>query len=202
MSVVDLSRRITTEFKKYNEYKESSDSLIYVINDPLIQADTSLTITVGKIWYDGKKHTDIKIPKKGLKVKPKEYVVLKTKEKIYIPYNIYGIVVGKGINIFNGGVISTGKIVPGYRGELRIGYYNTGTSTIVLHEGDALACCIFFDIESTIGEYEIDDENEGIPVIEDTTLLKEIWKFICGNWYNLLSTILSIIAIIVAIKFR
>ena len=53
---------------------------------------------------------------------------------------------------------------------MRIGYYNAGTSTIVLHEGDALACCIFFDVESTITELAIDDESEGIPVIEDIKL--------------------------------
>ena len=88
MSVVDLTRRITMDFKEYSEYKTSHDSLIYVGNDPLIQSNTSLTITVGRIWYDGKKHTDIRIPDKGLKVKPKDYVVLKTKQKICIPYNV------------------------------------------------------------------------------------------------------------------
>ena len=199
MSVVDLTRRITMDFKEYSEYKTSHDSLIYVGNDPLIQSNTSLTITVGRIWYDGKKHTDIRIPDKGLKVKPKDYVVLKTKQKICIPYNVYGIVVGKGVDIFNGGVISTGKIVPGYRGELRIGYYNAGTSTIVLHEGDALACCIFFDVESTITELAIDDESEGIPVIEDIKLREKICNFVNKNWYSLISTILAVIAIVVSI---
>lgn len=201
MPVIDLSRRITNDWKQYNENKKSYESYIYIKSekDLVIQSNTSVNLTIGDTWYSGEKHTNIMIDEKGIKIKPKKYVVLTTEQHFAIPRNVFGIVVGKGINIFNGGVVSTGKIVPGYNDKLRIGYYNASDSTIVLHKGDLIGCCFFFNIELTvINEYLI-DEHENAPVLEHISKKRKMWESFVENWYSVVSVFISIIAIIISI---
>ena len=154
---------------------------------------------MGSIWYNNERHIDTRIKEAGIRVKPQKYVVLKTEQYLAIPYNVYGIVVGKGDNIFNGGVISTGKIVPGYKGELRIGYFNASSSTIVLHRGDLLGSCIFFDTEATLEEESIDMSYDNVPVIEYVSIRRKVLELFKDNWDKLFSLLFSLLAIIVAI---
>lgn len=105
MSVIDLNKRITHDWNEYDINAKSHESLIFIEpkEDCFIQAGTSIDITIGDVWYSNKRHTDLKIPDKGIKIKSKSYAVFKTQQHLAMPYNVYGIVVGKGINIFNGG---------------------------------------------------------------------------------------------------
>lgn len=201
MSIVDLSRRVTFDWDKYNKNSKSFESYIFVNSEEncVIQVDTSINITVGDVWYDSKKNTDIKMTEKGVKVKSKKYVVFQSQQYLGLPYNVYGIVVGKGANIFNGGVISTGKIVPGYKGALRIGYYNASNSTIVLHKNDVLGCCVFFSTETTATNENMGGRFDNVPALEVLTRRAKIFEWFCENWYNILSLLLSVAAIIVAI---
>lgn len=200
MPIIDLSKRIIFDWSEYNKNAKSYESKIFI--EPkegvIIQSGTSINITVGNVWYNGKKHSDIKMSDKGIKIKSKRYVVFQTEQYFAIPYNVYGIVVGKGINIFNGGVISTGKIVPGYKGRLRIGYYNASDSTIKLHKGAVLGCCVFFDTEMTATDEYMGDELEKIPALEILTKKEKICEWLVDNWNNIVSWGLSIIAIIIA----
>lgn len=200
MSVIDLSRRITNSWNDYNIHAKSYESHVFInpeIKDT-VRSDTSIDITVGDYWYDSSKHTDIAINEKGIKVKAKKYIVFQTEQEFGIPYNVYGLVVGKGINSYNGGIISTGKIVPGYKGKLRIGYYNAGKSTIIVHKGDVVGCCVFFNTELT-AFVEYKGEFDDIPVLDGLTNKEKMTEWIFDNWYNILSLIFSIIAVTVAI---
>lgn len=200
MPIIDLSRRIIFDWGEYNKNAKSYESNIYIKpqSEVFIQSDTSVNITIGDVWYNDTKHSDVKMTDKGIKIKSKKYVVFQTQQYFGIPYNVYGIVVGKGINIFNGGVISTGKIVPGYKGKLRIGYYNASNSTIILHKGDVLGCCIFFDTETTRTDEYMGDELDNIPALENLTRREKICEWLGDNWHNIISWLFSIVAIVIA----
>lgn len=203
MAVIDLCKRITYDWDIYNQNIKSHESFIYIKSNRVkIQTSTSINLTVGEEWFDSNKNTTIKIPSKGIKVRPGKYVVLITEQYLGVPYNVYGLVVGKGENIFIGGVISTGKIVPGYKGELKIGFYNTSDSAILLKRGDLLACCLFFDTESTLLNEEKEDRDERIPVLEYKGRWSKVTIFVRENWYNILSLILSLAAVLVAIFLK
>lgn len=201
MPVIDLNRRVTDDWNKYNRNLKSYESYIFLQdgNADIIQSGTSITITVGDIWYNTKKNTDIKITDKGIKIKSKKYVVLVSGQSLALPYNVYGIVVGKGINIFSGGVISTGKIVPGYNGKLRIGFFNASNRTIVLHKGDVLGSCVFFNTEATGFGRNINENYGIVPALEELSTKGMIIEWICDNWDKILSLMFSLVAIIVSI---
>lgn len=200
MAVVDLKKRITYDWDEYSNNIKSHESNIYISqNNAKIQADTSLNLTIGEEGYDNKKRAAFKIPERGIRVKPGKYVVLITEQYVGIPYNIYGLVVGKGANIFLGGVISTGKIIPGYKGELKIGYYNASNGTIVLKRGDLIACCVFFDLESTLVSDGRADVDEKYPALEYEGKIARLKIVLAENWYNILSVILSVAAILATI---
>lgn len=204
MPIIDLSKRITFDWDEYNKNARSYESNIFIKpqSEDLIQEGTSVNITIGDVWYNNSKHIDVIIPDKGVKVKSKKYVVFQTQQHFGLPYNVYGIAVGKGINVFSGGVISTCKIVPGYKGKLRIGYYNASNSTIILHKGDVLGCCIFFDTEMTMVNEYLGDDLDNIPALEVLTKWEKIWEWFGDNWTKILAHIitwcLSIVAIIIA----
>lgn len=201
MPVIDLRNRVVSEWDEYNSNAKSYESYVYIKPkaDDCIQAGTSVNITIGDVWYNNTKHSDIKITNKGVKIKSKKYVVFQTEQYFGIPYNVYGIVVGKGINIFNGGVISTGKIIPGYKGKLRIGYYNASSSTVILHKGDVLGCCVFFDTEMTAENEYMGSSFDNVPALEVLTKREKLFEWLGDNWYNVLSSIFSIAAIVISL---
>lgn len=201
MSIIDLARRVTSDWDKYNENIKSYESYIYIKGekDLIIQSNTSINITVGDTWYNSGNHSDVRMPDSGVKIKPQKYVVFSTEQYFGIPRNVVGMVVGKGVNIYNGGVISTGKIVPGYKGKLRIGYYNANNSTVVLHKGDLLGCCVFFNTELTVINEYIEDINESAPALEQISRKRKFFEFCGDNWYNIVSIVISVIAVVVAL---
>lgn len=201
MSVIDLSKRIISDKDAYSKNARSYESYIYIEDQDLvdIQDAVSLNITIGDVWYNNAKHSDIAITDKGVKVKSKKYVVFQTQQSFAVPYNVFGIVVGKGINIFNGSVISTGKIVPGYKGKLRIGCYNASNKTIILHKGDIIGCCVFFKTEATSKNEYMGNGVDDIPALEMLTRRQRFFEWIGDNWYNVLASVFSVIAIVVSI---
>lgn len=201
MSVVDLSSRITQDWDKYNGYLKSSDSLIYIDGDILLKnvGPASVNITVGNRWYDYSKNKYFTIPSNGIKLKSKDNITIEISQTIGLPYNIFGAIFGTGKNIFKGGFISTGKINPGYKGKLKIGYYNGSMGDVTFKPGDLLACCTFFEMETSTDsplEFYI---SEPEPEVEIRNIYSKIKHWIHDNWYSVLSSILAIIAIVVAI---
>lgn len=202
MSIINLNQRITKDWNQYNKALKSSSSLIFINGNVILQnvGPASLNLTVGDRWYDCSKKKYYKISGKGIKVKPGKSIIIETKQEIAMPYNVFGIIFGTGKNIFKGGFISTGKINPGFHGVLKIGYYNGSDSVIVFEPEDLLACCSFFDIETTLDtpleKYLTEPEPEFAP--NSFFQKSKIW--LVDNWYSLLSLIVSILAIIFATK--
>lgn len=202
MAIIDLNKRTTKDWNAYNAAIKSCKSLIHITGDVILEnvGPASMNLTVGERWYDCAKKKYYQIPEKGVKVKPGKSIIIETKQEISVPYNMFGIIFGTGKNIFKGGHVSTGKINPGFHGVLKIGYYNGGDSVIVFRPGNLLACCSFFEIETTLDaplqKYLTDPEPEFAPNKWSDKL--QIW--FVDNWYSVISLIVSFLALIVAIK--
>lgn len=196
--VIDLSTRITKEWEVFHKNVFSQDSLIYVNDYVFLEnaSPSSINLTVGDQWYDEKNKKSKLIPEKGIKVKAGESVILYTQQRIGVPYNAFGVIYGTGNNIFKAGFISTGKINPGFNDFLKIGFYNGSKRSIIFTTGDLLACCSFFEIETTLNapleRYSFEE-----PQLEGK--VSQLFSFLTNNWYAVVSVILSIIAIIVTL---
>ena len=199
MAVVNLSKRLTTNYKTYDQYIKSSDSYIYEEGE--YSTDESgpdcLTLSVGNCWYDKIRYIGID-PKRGLKVRPHTGVVIETNEVIALPLNVYGLIFGAGSNIYKGILISGGKIDPGFNGKLRIGYYNAGNETINLKTGDKLGYAIFFNSESDLGIFS---KRPGVqaPVLPALKWNKRLKRWLKRNCYQIITICIAIASLIVAI---
>lgn len=196
MSIVNLSKRITSDFSAYERCAESSDSLIYVEGNYNTDKNSPdcLALTVGDSWFDKDKYVTID-SKKGIKVKPHTGIVIKTNEKIILPLNVYGILFGAGRNIYRGAFVSNGKIDPGFHGNLRIGYHNAGTETIVLKPGDKLAYAFFLTSESEIPSTVASLVSQEIKAVPALSFKERFGRWLRNNIPNIFSVVSIIIAI-------
>lgn len=201
MSIVDLGNRITTDWEEYNKFVKSNDSLIYVDGRIILKdvGPASINITVGSQWRDITKNKSYQIGEDGIKVQSGKCILIETEQRIALPYNIFGVVYGTGKNIFRGGFVSTGKINPGYNGNLKIGYYNGNSKTICFKKGDLLACCSFYNMETTTKNALENYINTSEPEILEPNVKSRVWAFITKNWYAILSLIISIVALFYSI---
>lgn len=201
MAIIDLNVRLTHDWSVFNKYKSSSDSNIYIndIGVPETISPASLDLVVGDKCWDPKNNDERFIAKSGLLIKPQESVVVYTKQKFGIPYNVFGVVTGKGNMIFQGGYVSAGKINPGFNGFLKIGYYNGSKAPILLYRDSVFASVYFISMESEIN-YPLENYQQG-PEPKRFRLDKkrELFLWFKANWSKSLPIILSIIAIIVSI---
>ena len=204
MALIDLNTRITSNWDEYNDFVKSDRSFIYVDGDVVLDnvGPASMNLTVGERWFDFVTKKYYKIPAKGLKIKPGKSVIIETSQEIATPFNIFGVVYGTGKNIFKGGFISTGKINPGFKGKLKIGYYNGSNTAIIFEPKDLLACCSFYGVETTLvrplKEYISDPEPEFVP----DTFWQRLKTWFKENWYSVVSIVVSLAALIVSIILR
>ena len=152
MAIVDLSTRITNNWLDFHQNQLSSDSSIYINQDSIILDDgpASIDFSVGEKWFFQNDNTAYKVTNDGIILTPFQSILIETFEEIALPYNIFGLVTGKGLQIFQGTFISTGKINPGFNGKLKIGIYNGSKKKIKLYKNKPLCTCVFFEMESNL----------------------------------------------------
>lgn len=152
MSIVDLSSRITNEWDTFSQNIKSCDSYIYISKEhySLDDGPASIDLTVGDVWFDRDDHTPYVVSDQGVIIRPFQSILIETSEHISLPYNIFGLVTGKGNQIFKGAFVSTGKINPAFNSKLKIGIYNGSKKTIKLSKGAGLCTCVFFQMESNL----------------------------------------------------
>lgn len=199
MSVVDLNSRITNNWQDYYNYKKSSSSYIH-IKGPVYLDDSgpaTIDISVGESYYDYKRGRELKIPPKGLRISPGKSVLLTIEQKIALPLNVFGIVSGKGKNIFKGCFISCGKINPGYEGNLKIGFFNGNSKVIVVNKGDVLACCSFFNIETYMKAPLQDYQKAPEPTVMNQGF-GAVQMWLKDNWYSMLSLLIALASFVCA----
>lgn len=146
MSVIDLKKRVTSDWREMHQHLQSTDSFIYV--SPRKKAKigpVSMDVEVGDTYILPGSNEVFKIPSEGVKIKPGNSIVVYTHQNFKLPYNVFGIVTGKGQYIFKGCFLSTGKIDPGFEGCLKIGFFNGGCSRIILKPNEVFATVFFYE---------------------------------------------------------
>lgn len=183
MSVVDLKKRSSSDWDKIHECLQSTDSKVFI--DPRKEESigpASMDIEVGDAYIIPGSNESFKIPEEGIKVKPKQAVVLYTRQRFKLPYNIFGVVTGKGKYIFKGCFLSTGKIDPGFEGCLKIGFFNGGCLRITLKPNDVFATVFFLNTDMTISAPLKNYQNGLDHDIKGISWDKRCWLYIKQNW--------------------
>ena len=131
MAIVDLKSRLSSKRDKCEASKMSAESLIYIdTNVDIAESNPmSIDLKVGEICLLPGDSRTYRIDEYGIKVKPRQSVVIYSKEKFVLPLNVFGLVTGKGTYIFQGCMVASGKIDPGYRGNLKVCFFNGGRSS-------------------------------------------------------------------------
>lgn len=152
MSIVGVKYRITDDWDIFNRRLNSSDSFVYV--DHLDESNLSMTvfdISIGVKYFDSNLR-EKDTPDEGIVLKKNDFIVVVTKEVIATPNNIFGFVSGKCTFIVKGLIVSSGKIEPGFKDNLKIGLVNMSSNSVVLKRGMPFAACMFS--ETFPGEFE------------------------------------------------
>lgn len=183
MSVIDLSKRNSQDWEEMNQHLQSSDSSVYIDPKPLNGVVApSMDLEVGNAYIIPGSNESFKIPDNGIKIKPRQSVVLFTRQRFKLPYNVFGVVTGKGTFIFKGCFLSTGKIDPGFDGLLKIGFFNGGTSSIVLKPKEAFATVYFLNTDSTLAaplpNYQTSLEHD-MPQLK---WFQRLWMYVKEHW--------------------
>lgn len=158
MAVVSLKNRLTNNITDFESYKKSNESLIF--SDSINSPDNfSIDFTIGERWAEYAAFNSTPVfynVNNYVEIKPKDSIIVVTKEKILIPYNIYGIIMPTGSLFINYGIFcNTAKIEPGYADKLFLLLYNSTNSIQKLNIGDKIASAIFFNTDLTIDAKEI-----------------------------------------------
>lgn len=89
MSVVDLKKRSSSDWDKMHGCLQSTDSKIFI--DPKNEESigpASMDIEVGDAYIIPGSNESFKIPKEGIKLKPKQAVVLYTRQRFKLRKSI------------------------------------------------------------------------------------------------------------------
>jgi dUTPase len=200
MGLCDLSERITDNPSEYKKYSKSSNSPLFINDKNLFEVKKPFTLKLTVANYCDDDDKIYAVPEEGIKIKPKESKLIVTRPCLAVPLNMYGVIYGLGTNIFRYGFVSSGKINPGFNGNLMICYYNGSKKNIVLKQDYPLACCSFFDCETTVKNDE-DLNHEISHVIKSNGFLK-IKSWIKINWSIALPILISIVSLVVSIILR
>ncbi|WP_041258105.1 dCTP deaminase domain-containing protein [Fibrella aestuarina] len=200
MAVIDLETRLTKDWDSYNSNLKSSDSLIFISphNYNIEDGPASLDLTVGNRFFFHDRGQHYTITDDGIYIEPFNSLLIETEQKVCLPLNIFGIVIGKGHQIFQGTFISSGKINPGFNGKLNIGLYNGSRKRIHIKSGHPLCSCVFFQMESNMNSpLKNYDANRQINKVY-LTRTQKLFNAYKGNM-QLVTHIIAIIAFLVAL---
>ncbi len=91
--------------------------------------------------------------KRGIKIKPGDFYLVKTIEKINLPINLSAVIIPRTTTFRSGIFIRTGPIQPGYQGELTFGLKNEGLVTVEIEMGARIVHVIFHEIKGEGSKY-------------------------------------------------
>jgi len=90
---------------------------------------------------------------KEFTLKPGEYVLVTTMEKVNLPFNINGIWVPRSTLQRSGLILRTASTAPGYQGKLTFGLLNAGKSNFRFELGARIAHGYFFYTGENVSTY-------------------------------------------------
>ena len=91
--------------------------------------------------------------KNSIKIKPGDFFLVKTIEKINLPLNLSAVIIPRTTTFRSGLFIRTGPIQPGYQGELTFGLKNEGPITVEIEMGARFVHVIFSEIKGSGSQY-------------------------------------------------
>src|SRR3990167_3972567 len=91
--------------------------------------------------------------KQSVKIKPGDFFLVKTIEKINLPLNLSAVIIPRTTTFRSGLFIRTGPIQPGYSGELTFGLKNEGPVTVEIEMGARFVHLIFHEIKGEGSQY-------------------------------------------------
>lgn len=102
-----------------------------------------------------RKTADIELVKKykegkkdSIKIKPGDFLLVKTIEKINLPINLSAVILPRTTTFRSGLFIRTGPVQPGYQGELTFGLKNEGPITVEIEMGARFVHIQFSEVKS------------------------------------------------------
>jgi len=91
--------------------------------------------------------------KSSIKIKPGDFFLVKTIEKINLPINLSAVIIPRTTTFRSGLFIRTGPIQPGYSGELTFGLKNEGPITVEIEMGARFVHVLFHEIKGSGSQY-------------------------------------------------
>ena len=201
MSIIDLTSRCTSDWEKFNSFLKSNESYIFIEGKEIIKNDdpAALDLKVGSRWYNNKDNKFYAIPKDGLNIQPKHSVIVETEQRLALPFNIFGLVTGKGRYIFRGIFISSGKVDPGFNGKLKIGLFNGSNNRIIVKHKSIFCTVVFFEMESTIDMPLRNYESSPELKVSGALKTRRFVNWFRTNWYYAITILVSLVALIIAL---
>ncbi len=84
---------------------------------------------------------------KKIKIKPGDFYLVKTIEKINLPINLSAVIIPRTTTFRSGLFIRTGPIQPGYQGQLTFGLKNEGPVVVEIEMGARIVHVIFHEVK-------------------------------------------------------
>lgn len=91
--------------------------------------------------------------KRSVKIKPGDFFLVKTIEKINLPTSLSAIILPRTTTFRSGLFLRTGPIQPGYSGELTFGLKNEGPITVEIEMGARFVHVLFHEIKGEGSKY-------------------------------------------------
>lgn len=90
---------------------------------------------------------------KTIKVKPGDFFLFKTVEKVNVPVNLSAAILPRTTTFRSGLFLRTGPVQPGYQGELTFGVKNEGPVVVEIEMGARFAHILFSEIKGSGSAY-------------------------------------------------
>ncbi len=90
---------------------------------------------------------------KSIKIKPGDFFLVKTIEKINLPLNLSAVILPRTTTFRSGLFLRTGPVQPGYSGELTFGLKNEGPITVEIEMGARFVHILFHEIKGAGSKY-------------------------------------------------
>lgn len=91
--------------------------------------------------------------KDSIKIKPGDFFLVKTIEKINLPLNLSAVILPRTTTFRSGLFIRTGPVQPGYQGELTFGLKNEGPVTVEIEMGARFVHVLFQEVRGSGSQY-------------------------------------------------
>ncbi len=151
MGIISIKEQTTTDKDKFEQLRKADTSLL-LTNATKIE-EFAIELSIGDNWAE-KLSAELPqlfaLKKEEIKIRAKNSIVIETAESLFLPNNMYGLIMPRGSLLLQQGIfMSSTKIEPSFNGKLQILLYNSSNRTRILKKGQFIASAVFFRTEET-----------------------------------------------------